>query len=417
MIKQTLIISFDLIKEGEAELSFAIGSLLAYLKNDKRYGNEFITHHLSFNMLELKNKVSDKCFEESLEKYALENFDTIAVSCYIWNEYLLNPLLKKIRNLGFIGKIVLGGYQISYSTKDKLKFEYPEGDVFIFSYSEESLLQAILWKKNDSVLFLNEAVDFSEIPSAYLTNEIQISENQKMVRWETKRGCPYRCAFCAHRDLTKNRVYRHEKDKIFEELALFKSKKVKRINIIDPVFNAGKDYIEYMEEIYNIGVDAVITLQTRFEMIKGESGAKFLDLAEKINAHLEFGIQTVVPDEYNTINRPNDSKLIAKLLPELKKRNISYEVSLIYGLPNQTIDTFQYSIDFLRSKGCKNLIAYPLMLLKGTELYDQKEKFNFVEKQMGDFNIPTIIASNSFSESDWLRMAEIAEQLNPNMRL
>ena len=96
MIKQTLIISFDLIREGEAELSFAIGSLLAHLKNDKRYGNEFITHHLSFNMLELKNKITDKCFEESLEKYSIEKFDTIAVSCYIWNEYLLNPLLKKI---------------------------------------------------------------------------------------------------------------------------------------------------------------------------------------------------------------------------------------------------------------------------------------------------------------------------------
>jgi hypothetical protein len=197
---------------------------------------------------------------------------------------------------------------------------------------------------------LNESVDFSEIPSPYLTNEILISENQKMVRWETQRGCPYKCSFCSHRDLTKNKVYKHGKDKILEELALFKTKKVKRINIIDPVFNAGKDYLAYMQHIYELGLSAELTLQTRFEMIKGETGKLFLDLSEKTNAHLEFGVQTIIPDEYNAINRPNDNNLIGKLLPELKSRNISYEISLIYGLPFQTLDTFRYSIDFLLSK-------------------------------------------------------------------
>jgi len=416
MTKNVLIISFDLIREGEAEVSFAIASLLAYLKKDIRFGSDFTTHHLSFNMLELKNNITEIYFENYLSKYNFSHFDTVAISCYIWNEYLINPLTKKIRGLGFKGKIVLGGYQISYSTKEKLIFEYPEANIFTFGYAEKSLLNSIFVKKTTAPLFLNENVDFSEIPSPYLTNEILISENQKMVRWETKRGCPYKCSFCSHRDLTKNKVYKHENDKILQELALFKTKKVKRINIIDPVFNAGKDYLSYMKHIYDLGLSAELTLQTRFEMIKGEAGELFLDLCEKTNAHLEFGIQTIIPNEYNAINRPNDNNLIGKLLPELKSRNISYEISLIYGLPYQTLDTFRQSIDFLLSKGCENLTAYPLMLLKGTELYEQKGKFNFVEQNMGDFNIPTVIASNTYSEQEWLKMSEIAEQLNPNAR-
>lgn len=416
MTKSVLIISFDLIREGETEVSFAIASLLAYLKSDERYGNDFITNHLSFNMLELKNQLTPSYFENHLSKYEIYSYDTIAISCYIWNEYLINPLTKKIRDLGFNGKIVLGGYQISYSTKENLIFEYPEADIFTFGYAEKSLLDAIFTNKTDTPIFLNEKVDFSEIPSPYLTSEILISENQKMVRWETKRGCPYRCTFCAHRDLTKNKVYKHEREKILQELALFKDKKVQRINVIDPVFNSGKDYLTYMEEIFKLGLDAELTLQTRFEMIKGEAGKQFLNLCEKTNTHLEFGIQTVVPNEYFAINRPNDNNLISELLPELEKRNISYEISLIYGLPFQTLDTFRYSIDFLLSKGCKNLTAYPLMLLKGTELYEHKNRFNFVEKETGDFNIPTVIASNTFSEQDWLKMSEIAKQLNPNVR-
>jgi len=58
-----------------------------------------------------------------------------------------------------------------------------------------------------------------------------------MIRLETKYGCPHRYSFCAHRDLGKNKLYEHEISKIFEELSFFKSQNVKRVNILDPVFN------------------------------------------------------------------------------------------------------------------------------------------------------------------------------------
>jgi len=352
-----------------------------------------------------------------LSAFQLQNFDTIAISSYIWNEYLLNPLIKNLRKLGFVGKIVLGGYQISYSTKEKLRYEYPGADIFIFGYAEKSLLQSILIDKPAEPIYFDYSVDFSKIPSVSLSDEIKILQGQKMIRLETKRGCPYKCSFCAHRDLRKNQVYEHKISKIFEELSFFKSKNVKRINILDPIFNIGNDYLNILKEVKRINFDGKITLQTRFEMIKGEKGEKFLNLVERINAHLEFGLQTIIEDEYKVINRPNDIKIISNILHQLKIRNISYEVSLIYGLPNQTIDSFQYSIDFLISNGCSNIIAYPLMLLKGTELYKQKEKYHFLEKTFGDFNVPTVIASNSFSKNDWLKMNKIAKRLNLKARL
>jgi len=416
-MKNILIISFDLVREGEVKTSLAIASLLAYVKNDKRYGNDFIVDHLSFNMVELKNTITNEYIEQYLSTFQLENFDTIGISSYIWNEYLLKPLIKNLRGLGFVGKIVLGGYQITYSTKEKLRYKYPEADIFILGYAEKSFLQSILIDKPTKPIYLDSLVDFSKIPSVYISNEIQISQDQRMIRLETKRGCPYRCSFCAHRDLRKNKLYKHEISKIFEELSFLKSKNIKRINVLDPVFNIGNDYLNILQEVERINFYGHITLQTRFEMIKGKKGKKFLDLLERINAHLEFGLQTVIEDEYKVINRSNDIKMIRSILHQLKRRNISYEVSLIYGLPNQTIDSFKYSIDFLLSNGCNNIIAYPLMLLKGTELYEQKEKYHFLEKTLGDFNIPTVIASNSFSKNDWLKMDKIAETLDPNVRL
>lgn len=415
-MKNVLIVSFDLIRSGEVETSLAIASLLAYLKSREGYGDEFIVHHVSFNMLESGKKITKASLEKDLLGFHLEDFDTIGISCYVWNEYLINGLTRQLRKMSFAGKIVLGGYQISYAEKEALQHEYPEADVFVSGYAEHSFFQSILMDKPEKPICIDHAVDFSDIPSVYTSNEIQVPQDQNMLRLETKRGCPYRCSFCAHRDLGKNKLYRHEINKVFEELSFLKSRNVKRINVLDPVFNVGNDYLDVLREIKRIHLGATITLQTRLEMIKGEMGEKFLDSIEPINAHLEFGVQTVVEDEYKVISRSNNTKTIKDVLRRLGERNLSYEASLIYGLPNQTVDSFRHSIDFLRASGCNRITAYPLMLLKGTELYAQKQKYGFVEKPLGDFGIPTVVASRSFSENDWLKMHEIAEQLDPSVR-
>jgi len=98
-------------------------------------------------------------------------------------------------------------------------------------------------------------------------------------------------------------------------------------------------------------------------------------------------------------------------MQELKKRNISYEVSLIYGLPSQTLQSFTKSIEFLRKNGCNNIKAFPLMLLKGTELYLEKKKYKMEEKIINEFDIPVVVKSDSFTEDDWYKMKEKAETL------
>ena len=52
------------------------------------------------------------------------------------------------------------------------------------------------------------------------------------------------------------------------------------------------------------------------------------------------------------------------------------------------------------------------MLLKGTELFSQKKRFNLVEKSIGDFNIPVVVQSDSFTEVDYYKMQELSESLN-----
>jgi len=413
-LKKILIISFDLIRDGESDKSLSIASLFASLKNDERYGKDFFAYHLPINILKYGSSIKE--IESFLSAFDLEKLDAVAISCYIWSEYLINPLIGKIREMGFSKNVILGGPQISYS--DHIFRDYPGCQIFIRGYAEQSLLDAVLYSEPiTKPLVLSSDVCFDSMPSVYSGGEIRIAHGQKMARLETKRGCPYRCSFCAHRDVGKNKVYHFPKEKIFNELNMLKDKSVRKINILDPVFNTGHNYLDILEKIKQINLSSEISLQVRFEKIKGEAGKAFLDLCSQLNVRLEFGVQTILEKEYKAINRPNNISRIKSLMKTLNERNIPYEVSLIYGLPNQTFGSFQRSVDFIRSNGCERVTAFPLMLLKGTELYAEKEKWGFRERPMGKFGIPVVISSNSFSEDEWYRMKDLAEQLNPSARI
>ncbi|ARV14254.1 B12-binding domain-containing radical SAM protein [Polaribacter sp. SA4-12] len=407
-MKNLLIISFDFIREGESETSLAIGSILSYIKNDIDYGIKFKASHLPINVLEFNENFEVSDLNKYLSNYNFNEIDYIAISAYVWNEFITNSFINLIINkYNFTGKVILGGYQISYSNNPVL--EYPNCHYFIDGYAENALLSILKNENNSKVLKSN--FDFSNIPSPYLTDEIQVDDNQEKVRVETQRGCPYRCNFCAHRDLTNNKVYKQSFEKTISEFKYFRYKKVEKVNVLDPIFNIGSNYLNILNELVKMNYKSLISIQVRFETIIGDKGLRFLDLCEKLNIHLEFGLQTAIIKESILINRKNNPSKIKSVMHQLNKRNISYEVSLIYGLPTQTVTSFKKSISFLIENGCEKIIAFPLMLLKGTELFQEKEKFSLKEENIGEYNIPLVTSSNSFSKNNWLEMKKIANNL------
>ena len=407
-MKSILFLSFDLIKKEEVQKPLAISSILSYLKNQKEYGDKYIAKHTSINLLNYNNVLNINIVYPYLEKININEYNFIAISAYVWNEFLTNDLIRILRKeFGYKGSIILGGYQISYS--DNLESEYPDCQYFVIGYGEQSILDILTEKTNEKVIKRN--TNFSLLPSPYISGEIPINMNQKMVRIETKRGCPYQCTFCAHRDIVNHKIDYYEQHKVIDEIYNFKEKNVKKINILDPIFNAGKDYLLYMNEFQKSNTKSKISLQARFETIVGNRGLEFLNSCDGLNVNLEFGLQTAIRTESEIIKRKNNPSKIKEVMKQLNDRKINYEISLIYGLPSQTLDSFKSSIDFVLDNGCKNIKAFPLMLLKGTELYKQKEKYNFREQKMGDFGIPTVISSNTFSENDWLKMESISNKL------
>jgi len=385
MPSKILMVSFDLIRPNDPPKSFAIASLLSTLKNNEEIKAKYAFRHLSINLL---NKDTD--WQTAIKSYNLREYSFIAVSAYIWNEIHTNDFLKYLRENEFMGKIILGGYQITNASDSDLKLKYPLADFFVKGFAEQQLTEILLGKKCEQI----------NIAPVYLNGEIKVKENMEMLRFETKRGCPYACSFCRHRDIFGQKITEHNCENVLSELDYLLSMKVKKINIIDPIFHVGKNYMKILKYIVAKKTSTIFSLQCRLEYIVTDSGRKFLELCKQGNFILEFGLQTLNEKESKLINRQNKFPHIKTALKMLNESDVKYEISLIYGLPSQTLKSFSRGLEFLK-KHCNGKVkTYPLMLLPGTPLYYERNKWAFKE-ELNELGIPIVTESSSFSHDEY----------------
>jgi len=268
-----------------------------------------------------------------------------------------------------------------------------------------------------------------KLESPYLTG---IIKPQKFIRWETQRGCPFRCSFCQHREPQKEVSVRRslEFQRIKKEVEwICEHPEIQDIAVLDPVFNSGPHYIEVLKMLFEGKFLGKLSLQSRLEMVTDE----FLNAVSDLNSTgarvvLEFGIQTIHKNEQKIIQRGNNLKKADTVLEQCSKRKILFEISLIFGLPEQTIQSFLETVAWAVSKSAFAVHAFPLMLLRGTDLHENKTQLGLIEsndvdkidgislsEHNGRFwnsDIPVVIASKSFAFTEWIEMAKIAEQLD-----
>ena len=137
--------------------------------------------------------------------------DILGISCYIWNIELVKQLLPLVHRLLPNCKIICGGPEVSYATKEFMQ-DFPMVDFVVRGEGEKAfhdLLQALLDEKNneeikiagiakrnsDDTIDENIAVtvsDLDEIIFPYDDNDIE-NLKDKIIYYESSRGCPYSC--------------------------------------------------------------------------------------------------------------------------------------------------------------------------------------------------------------------------------
>ena len=337
----------------------------------------------------------------------------VAFGAYVWAEALLQDVLRQLRDAGFQGRLVLGGPQISYSGAG-LELIYPTVDAFIRGYGEEALatlastsqtlpIPGVHWAGTPDAL-TQAAVNLEALPSPWLTGTIPLHE-QRFIRWETQRGCPFRCAFCQHREAgARHRRRALGLPRIEAEIDLFCRSGGREIAVLDPIFNMAPHAVAVLERFVERGFQGKLSLQCRAEAVDDA----FLDAAAALNVRLEFGLQTIHAHEGRVIQRGNQINRVDAALAGVRARGLLHEVSLIFGLPLQTLASFEASVAWCLERQVPVIKAFPLLLLRGTALDRDRHRWDLVDSGSA---MPMVLESSTFSVQDWRQMAQLSEAL------
>ena len=407
--RKIILIDFFWTRDQDPRIPLGHASILASLQIKTNLHVCSIT--IPVNKKHTVEDVTNQILRETLGM--LPSQVDIAFGAYIWGENLLQQVLGRLRTAGFLGRIILGGPQISYSSSE-LETLYPEADVFIRGYGEQVLCELAITIEKRNIIGVHWAgktdqkrqanVELEHLPSPWL-NEIISLEKQEFVRWETQRGCQFRCAFCQHREAgsrLKNRFFK--RTRIEAEIELFCQSNVKKIAVLDPIFNMRPDAVSILEAFTKRAFKGHLSFQCRAETMTEE----FLIMASKLDVCLEFGLQTIHRNEGKAIERQNNIKKIDRVLTLVRELNINHEVSLIFGLPLQTLDSFKETIQWCLKREIPVIKAFPLLLLRGTKLEQKREQW-----QLRDIGrtMPIVIKSSSFCFDDWKIMMKLSEAL------
>ena len=337
----------------------------------------------------------------------------LAIGVYVWCEDVVRELIYSLRKKGYSGQIILGGPQISYA-QEGLESIYPEADVFIRGYGEFALAEIVksgtkimhkgVHYAGDSDLLEQTSVNLDLCPSPWLEGIIPL-ENQNFIRWETQRGCQFSCGFCQHKEAgAKLPKHNFNFNRIFDEIDLFCEYGVGDIAVLDPIFNSNPDSIQILKRFKQNNFQGKLSLQCRAELITDE----FIDAASRLNVCLEFGLQTIHADEGNAVNRRNNMAKVSQAIDKVNLAGIEYEFSIIYGLPEQSIESFIQTVDWCLRKSAPVIKAFPLMLLRGTDTEKRKEEWGLVSSNDA---MSVVTESNTFSFDDWQLMGRISQVL------
>lgn len=408
-MNSVLFITFDVKKDDYPEMSYSVASLIAVLKK-----SNVKTGHYP---VDIQRANEEKASTESLTfkiTNSLKNnldyfkkFSFLAIGLTSWSTEYCKSLLEMLDD--YNGKVIMGGYEITSMSRDALFRIFPRADYFIKGYAEKALKNIIVDKVLPTDKIIQEKIDAVDLESPYLTGVINIFS--KKIYWETKRGCQYKCGFCEWGNLITQNL-EIDLTRLEQEIKLFSQYSIDEINILDGTFNSGRNYLALLKLLLEIE-DVKITFQARFENLLTPKGREFLEICHenRHRIHLEFGLQTIHEEEMQTIGRENDLKKVEKALNLLNNMKLDYEVSLIYAIPGQTVESFIDSIEFLITRGCKTIKAFPLMIPKNSKMEERRIEMGVIDAK-NKYNVKSVGGSYSFSFEQREDMDVIANKLN-----
>ncbi|MFV0520306.1 MAG: DUF4080 domain-containing protein [Lachnospirales bacterium] len=324
----------------------------------------------------------------------------LGLSCYIWNFEIIKNMLPILKDILPNTKIILGGPEVSYEIEYSFLKEADyivigEGELpfyelvnSIFLEKDITTLKAIAYRKNDKIYVNKEqnVLNLEEIPFVY--DDLSIFEN-KILYYETSRGCPYNCQYCLSSSV--NGVRFLSEARVFSDLDFFIKNKVRQVKFVDRTFNIDTKFAMKVWE-YLIKNDNMVT-NFHFELSADILKDEMFTLLKKARTGLfqfEVGVQSTNEATLKAIQRSHNQSLLFENIKKLMAlKNIHIHLDLIVGLPFEDIIIFEKSFNNVYRQKAEQFQIGFLKLLKGAGLRSQSfiEEYGFKYRNFAPYEI------------------------------
>jgi radical SAM superfamily enzyme YgiQ (UPF0313 family) len=320
-------------------------------------------------------------------------------------------LATRVREVMPHARIVFGGVHIS-ALREQLLRDFPVIDFGIVGEGEETLrelvesntenlpsIEGLIYRTQEQVVFngfRNKLIDMDSLPfPAYEklhgfpgSYRLPIFSYPKAPNTTiiTSRGCPYTCSYC-DRSVFRNSYRYNSPEYMLKYLSYLQQRfNIKHVNIYDDTFTLHrKRVLEFCKLKVESGLKMTFNCAARTEQLDAE----MIAMLKKAGCWMiSIGIETGDPEllkrhrsYLSTTTMQNPLENIRDMIALIKKQGIRVKGLFMLGLPGETVESIQRSMDYVFSLPLDDFNLSKLTPFPGAPMYSDINRFGSFDER------------------------------------
>lgn len=373
--------------------------------------------------------------EKFLARVTEEKPEIIGLANYGWNENLNRSVGGYVRKILPEAMIVAGGPNIDSEPRRRIDFleRHDYLDFLIIDGGEEAfaglvdwwrehrddhdkLPENIVWADDGKIRFteemqLKKIID--NIPSPYLSGFLdEFLEDGLVPMFETNRGCPFKCTFCAWGSASKNLVRQFDLNTSLAEISHVGERSRSRNWIFcDANFGILKRDVDIARAIRSVNEETGYPKSCQIWMAKNVTGRN-LQIGEILGDIITpvMAVQSLDDEVLANVKRDNISTdIYAEYQKKFNKMGSRTYSDLIVPLPAATLGShvgslkkmFEYGVDIIQSHNMRLLSGAETNSTQTRDTYGFKTRYRLIHGDAGAYRCAdgTILRSFEYEES------------------
>jgi radical SAM superfamily enzyme YgiQ (UPF0313 family) len=280
--------------------------------------------------------------------------------------HLLNDLYQKIEKANYVGfSLFKRNLSFCLSSAQRIKEKFPKkriifgGPHTFFLKRENKLDSGDYWVIGEGEIPLSSILE-SKKKRVYLFQEIENLDHLPFLDPKginlyfysqyfpliTSRGCPYQCRFCSEKELFRKFRY-HSPLYMAEQIKYLVNKyNFKYFVFCDSLINYNYRWLEdFCSLVIKYNLDIKWEAQARIDKNLTKEVANLMKKSGCYN--LFIGLESGSDKVLSLMQKGFDTKIALDFFKKLKEVGLHFEVSLIFGYPQETDIDYKKTVDFI----------------------------------------------------------------------